>query len=434
MAEKVKQYIVYTLLALGVLPLFFIVNQPSSWTLEPDNYRQLATYLSAVLGYAGIYLLTWELILGTRSISGVLFKDLTSKLSLHSKLGKYGLLFIFLHPILIAYYYGEGFLYSFMPNLSDEFERHVTFGRFALFGLIIIWVTSAILRKKIAYRPWKYIHYISYPTLLFALLHVPEIGSSFSQQLIRIYWYIIVAVVLICLALRMRHIFGFSKREYKITGHRQLSEKIWIVDMMPVSKNLRVRTGQYVYLQPSLFSEEHPFSVLNHNDEDGSISIGYKVFGKFTEKLSTAKVGDNVLIDGPYGTFTNEINVNPNKPAVFIAGGIGVTPFAKHCLDKRGDRVLFYAVRTPQSPAFKNILEPVMGDKLVMVVEKDDSPATPNDERGFLDKEIITKYIDQSTPYEFYICGPEKMMKDIKRQLLQMNIPEKRIHLESFAY
>lgn len=434
MPEKVKQLIIYVLLLLGVFPIFFIVNQPSSWTTDPDNYRQLASYFSAVLGYVGVYLLTWELILGTRSISGLLFKDLTSKLSLHSKLGKYGLLLIFLHPLLITYYYGEGLLYSFIPNLSNNFERYVTFGRFALFGLLIIWITSAILRKKIAYRPWKYIHYVSYPTLLFALLHVPEIGSSFSQQLVRMYWYVIIIVVLICLALRMRHIFGFSKSEYKITVHRQLSEKIWIVDMVPISKNLRVKTGQYVYIQPSLFSEEHPFSVLNHDDKDGSISIGYKVFGKFTEKLSTAKVGDKILVDGPYGTFTNEINVNPDKPAVFIAGGIGVTPFVKHCLEKRGDRLLFYAVRTTKSPAFKNILQPVMGDKLVMVVEQDDSTATPNDERGFLDKEIISKYIDQSVPYEFYICGPERMMKDIKRQLLQMGISEKRVHLESFAY
>jgi predicted ferric reductase len=416
------------------VPLFFAVEMPVSWALNSENLRSIAMYFASVFGYIGVALLTTEFVLGTRAVSGLLFRDLSSKLSLHSKLGKYGLLLVFLHPALIVYSYGETLFYSFTLEFGSQFQRNVTFGRIAFIGLIIIWVTSAILKSKIAYRPWKYIHYISYPVLFLTLLHVPEIGSSFNEFYIRAFWYLIVGVVLISSALRLRHIFGFSKYPYEVVANKKISEKIWELDLKATKKNLKIRTGQYVYVQPDLFSEEHPYSVLNHNESDGSISIGYKIFGKFTEKMTKSKVGDTYLIDGPYGVFTEEINVKPDKPAVFIAGGIGVTPFVKHCLETDGDRVLFYAVRTSKSSAYKNILEPVLKNRLIMVVEKDESPAVQNEERGFLTQEIIEKYIDKSKPYEFYICGPDKMMKSTVEILRNIGVPKNRIHLENFNY
>lgn len=434
MNEKLKHNILLFVFVALSIPLFFGVQQPDSWSLSSENYRSLALYFSAVLGYFGIGILALEFFLGTRSVSGIFFRDLSSKLSLHSKLGKYGLLLVFLHPVLITYSYGESLFYSLTLQLGSEFQRHVTFGRLSMVGLALVWLTSAILKSKIAYRPWKYIHYISYPVLFLSLLHVPEIGSSFDEMYIRFYWYIIVSIVLVCTALRIRHLFGFSKYQYEVVGHKQVSDKIWVMDLKALKKKLKIKTGQYIYIQPDLISEEHPYSVLSHNESEGSLSIGYKVFGKFTEKLTKTKIGDTYLIDGPYGVFTEEINLEPEKPAVFIAGGIGVTPFVKHCLETEVDRLLFYAVRTYASPAFKNILEPVMKERLVMVVEKDDSPASLNDERGYLTKEIIEKYIDKSKQYEFYICGPEIMMKSTVNILKQLGIPKSRIHLENFNY
>lgn len=434
MQEKVKHNLLIIFSLALCLPLFVAVQQPESWALSTDNFRAIALYISAVAGYFGIVLLTLEFLLGTRAISGIFFTDLSSKLALHSKLGKYGLLLVFLHPALIMYSYGESLFYSFTLQFGSDFQRSVSFGRLAFWGLLIIWVTSALIKSKIAYRPWKYIHYMAYPVLFLSLLHVPEIGSSFNEMYIRILWYIVVSTVIVCAALRLRHLFGFSKFPYEVVGHKQISEKIWIMDLRAVKNKLKIKTGQYVYIQPNLLSEEHPYSVLSHDENKGTISIGYKVFGKFTEKLTSTKVGDNMLIDGPYGVFTDEININPGKPAVFIAGGIGITPFVKHCLETEGDRVLFYAVRTSNSPAFKNILEPVIKDRLVMVVEKDDSPAKDNDERGFLTEEIIKKYIDNSKPYEFYICGPEKMMKSVESIIKSMGVTKDRIHLENFNY
>jgi DMSO/TMAO reductase YedYZ heme-binding membrane subunit len=61
----------------------------------------------------------------------------------------------------------ENILWIFTPSFITETEFHITLGRFALVLTLIVWITSAIVRSKIKWRPWKYIHLLSYPILFF---------------------------------------------------------------------------------------------------------------------------------------------------------------------------------------------------------------------------------------------------------------------------
>lgn len=431
--EKIKYSLFVILFVALCIPLFFAVKHPESWSLASNNLPFIAKYVSSVLGYIGLALLTMELMLGTRAITGVMFSNLASKLSLHSKIGKYGVAFIFLHPALLAYFYADKF-YVFSIKFGSEFEQHVTYGRLAFFGLLIIWLTSAVIRSKIAYRPWKYIHYLSYPVLLASLLHVPEIGSSFGESYIRFFWYVIVALVLVSLTLRMRHIFGFDKHEYAITGHKEVSENIWVMEMRAAAKKMKIKAGQYIYIQPNLKSEEHPFSVLNYNNENGTLAIGYKVYGSFTKKLAKLKVGDKILLDGPYGVFTKEVSFKPDETAVFIAGGIGITPFVKHCLSREGDHYLFYAVRSHASAAFLEILKPVLGPRLILVYSDENSTPGPNEEKGYVSKDVLKKYLPNIERHSYYLCGPSPMMKAVTKELHGLGVSKSKIHSESFSF
>ena len=126
-SEQIRQKILYGLMLATSLPFIFIISHPVQWGLSGEAWLETARYVSSVLGYIGISLLVWQLILGTRSISGLYFDNLPAKLKLHSRLGKYGVLLIFLHPILILVQYGEKIPYVCIPSLSTEFEEHVTF-------------------------------------------------------------------------------------------------------------------------------------------------------------------------------------------------------------------------------------------------------------------------------------------------------------------
>ncbi len=434
--EKNKHVILFVLMMLTTIPFIFIVNTPSNWSLDTAGLKGIALYGASVAGYIGLSLMLWQFILGTRSVSGLFFKDLPWITRLHVQLGIWGTLLIFVHPLLIMYAYGEDLLYTFVPNLSPEFEKYATLGRFAIIALLMVWVTSAIIKGKIAYRPWKYIHYLVYLALPLSLLHARMIGSSFDDPIVQVYWYIFVLVFLIFIVLRLRFVFGYGKVTYEVISQKELAEDIYLIKLKTTEKSIHINMGQYVYLQPNLLSEDHPFTVLRFDAENDEFEVAYKVFGKFTKKLPEITAGNSMLVDGAYGIFTEELNKNPELPSVFIAGGIGITPFVSHVLDSASDadQVLFYANRTKDSGVFRSELKKKLGDKYIDVLSRDKSKASASDERGYISEVLINKYVDKPERYNYFICGPQGMMDASKTAIESLGVPKEQIHAEEFGF
>lgn len=84
-------------------------------------------------------------ILGAKSVMGLIFSDLAPVLSIHKWLGKYGVLAVFVHPLLVTFSFGESLLYSFIPHIGTLYERHVTLGRISFWLLLLTWFVSALL-------------------------------------------------------------------------------------------------------------------------------------------------------------------------------------------------------------------------------------------------------------------------------------------------
>lgn len=437
MSEKTKHIITCTLLILTSAPFALIVKHPSQWSLSSANTSSIALYVSSVFGYIGISLLVWMYTLGTRSITGLYFKDLGWTLKIHRWLGTYGVVFVLLHPFLTAYSYGESILtYWITPQLGTEFQQHVTLGRIGFIMLLLVWVTSALIRGKIAYRPWKYIHYVSYVVLPLSLLHTREIGSSVNRPWVQTYFYSFVVIYLVITALRARHVCGYGKVGFTITEHKELTPDVFMIKLTHPTKKIEIHTGQYVYIQRNLFSEEHPFSVVDFNNETGEVSIAYKVFGSFTKKLSAMSVGENVLVDGPYGVFTKEIELNNTTPAVFIAGGIGITPFVKHIMQRASGQNtwLFYANRTHESATFRGFLKGLLGVRYVDVFSRESGPSIPQEVHGYITSEALTSYLQDPQDYIYFMCGPSSLMESGREVLVQLGVPTHRIHTEEFSF
>ncbi|MBP9820970.1 ferric reductase-like transmembrane domain-containing protein [Candidatus Saccharibacteria bacterium] len=435
-SEKQKRYFLYFLIALSTIPFIFFVNLPETWALTSQNIKSLALYVSAVLGYVGVSLIMWEFILGTRSVTGLYFKDLPQLLKVHSWLGKYGTILIFLHPLLVTISYGESLLYSFTLNFSSTFNSAVSWGRLSFFALIIVWVTSALVRGKISFRPWKYIHYLAYLSIPFVLLHVPDTGSSFSNTFIQFYWYSVVILFIIFGALRLRHVFGYGKLKYKIVAQTQIKPDVFNLQLAPATKSITIKQGQYIYIQKSLLSEEHPFTVLDSNSKTGEILVAYKVFGSYTKKLSNLKASDYVNIDGPYGVFTSQLLIEPIKKTVFIAGGIGITPFVKYIIKQpiSADYWLFYANKHKNKAPFRDILKSCLQNKYIDIISQDKDAPISNEQRGHICKEHIAKYINNPAEYNYYICGASGMMDSAQRALKELKVPKKQIFIEDFSF
>lgn len=433
MSEAKKRQLLILCIVISLIPAALLMRLP-----DIVSAKNIALYLSAVTGYIGMTVLLWSYVLGVKSVMSIVFRDLAPVLDIHKWLGKWGTLAIFAHPLLVMFGYGETLFYTIVPELATRFGRHVTLGRIALMIVLLIWVTSAILRSRIKFRPWRYIHLLGYVALPFVFLHIPDVGSQFmGSYAVKIYYFILLLVFAVFALLRLRGLLAVDKAKYQIVAHKRLTNiypPVWLLQLRPQNEYLAPAKGQYVYLQDGLISEEHPFSVLDYDSKTGDITIAYSALGRFTSELSTRQVGARLLVGGPYGEFTRQIETE-RKPVVFIAGGIGIAPMVQHLFEKTTDEQwLFYANRTKNNAVFIPQLRQLLGNHLVTIFSRQKDGLDPSDEYGHLTAEIILRHLPNPQKYRYYLCGSPGMTMHTASILASIGVSADSIRCEPFTW
>jgi predicted ferric reductase len=232
---------------------------------------------------------------------------------------------------------------------------------------------------------------------------------------------------------------------YKITEIIKQNGDVWDLRFMSNNgrKILDYKPGQYCYLKiTSLGRESHPFSFTSSPLQKEYFSIGIKNAGDYTSKIGNIKVGDKAYIDGPYGTF-NHLDKN-GKELVFIAGGIGITPFLSmlHYIketDPSRKITLIWGVRSQNDMIFSSELEDlkkrVPNLSVVHILSEDDSWTK---DCGFIDREMLEKYGSCEDPQEqnknYFICGPKLMTNMVFSVLKDMKVSNSNIQSEQFNF
>ena len=161
----------------------------------------------------------------------------------------------------------------------------------------------------------------------------------------------------------------------------------------------------------------------------------------FHEQLGA---GDILDVQAPRGQFF--LDPEHQRPAVFLAGGIGVTPLlsmAKAVADTRSQReiLFFYGVNNRTEHAFRNEIAGLSEQHPSIRVVICYSSPRPDDvaeegrdyhHDGRITIELIKSYLD-STNYEVYLCGPPAMTESIVPQLAKWGVAKKDIHTEAFG-
>ena len=171
----------------------------------------------------------------------------------------------------------------------------------------------------------------------------------------------------------------------------------------------------------------------------------------YKKRLSTLEEGAKVKMRGPEGQFV--LHEDYSKPAIFLSGGIGVTPFRsmiKYATDKQlSTRIIMYdSNRDRRNILFKKEFDDCAGinknPKIIYSISEDEQheqsiSSSENDwkgEYGRINKAMILKYIDTNILNNsiFYICGPPGMLKAMQALLHEdLNIPKERIKIEEFT-
>ncbi len=157
--------------------------------------------------------------------------------------------------------------------------------------------------------------------------------------------------------------------------------------------------------------------------------------------LDSLKIGSLIEGDGPTGTFI--VEESEKGPHVFIAGGIGVTPFRsiiKYHIDRNlnSQLLLLYTCSTPEQITFRNELEEWANkysniDLVLTVSQPKKSKEKWNGLVGRLDEKLILAKTSKLTEPTFWIAGPPGMTKAMKINLQNLKINPKKIRTEEFT-
>ncbi len=204
----------------------------------------------------------------------------------------------------------------------------------------------------------------------------------------------------------------------------KVAQNVWQFYFEPMSK-FKFVPGQYLewtypHKNPDSRGTRRYFTISSAPEEK-HVTLTMRVAEKgssFKSALTNIKKGEELTTSSPQGDFV--LPKKESTPLVFIAGGIGVTPFrsmVKHMLFKNDQRdiVLLYSNRQEADIAFKKLFE-----KAKSVRVKTFYINTKKD--GYIDEQMIEEKVPDFQKRMFYISGPEPMVEAFKKMLLGMKV------------
>jgi predicted ferric reductase/mono/diheme cytochrome c family protein len=246
------------------------------------------------------------------------------------------------------------------------------------------------------------------------------------------------------------------RRPYTVTAVNRLDEFVTEIVMEPSQQPLQFAPGQFLFVnfrslalgeqfrpldvsvQRQVFSiragevsnQFHPFSITSAPHER-TLRITVKAVGDYTRALRGLEEGAEAIVEGPYGSFSHR--GLPGRGQLWLAGGIGVTPFLSMARSLRYANEpavdFYYCVERAEEAHFLDELRAIAarrGDFRVSVMARD--------EVGLLTAERLAREHGDLAEREILICGPPAMIESLRSQLLAYGVPGDRIHAEEFGF
>jgi ferredoxin-NADP reductase len=171
------------------------------------------------------------------------------------------------------------------------------------------------------------------------------------------------------------------------------------------------------------------------------IHLGVKFYpegSSFKRALAKITTATPVIAGQLSGDFT--LPEDTNKKLVFIAGGIGITPFRsmiKYSIDTNQPRqiILFYANKVLTEIAYGDVFEEArsIGVKTVYTLtDVENVPQSWQGKKGRITPEMIKEEVSDYQDRIFYLSGPHAMVTGFENTLKQMGIPNNRIKKDFF--
>jgi predicted ferric reductase/mono/diheme cytochrome c family protein len=353
---------------------------------------------------------------------------------IHRMCGIIGVTFIIVHPIFLITF---GKIQSYEILQSTSRLAAVSIG---VLTLSILCVTGGVAllhrRLNLKYETWKGIHKANYIVLPLGFMHSLIMGSDLANEPLRTFWLVLLVIYAAVLTYKLVNRIRVRSHPFKVAEVVQETRDTW--SLYFEGKDMDYKPGQFMsvrLIRDGKVSEPHPFTISS-SPTWGRLSITVKSVGDFTSTIGDTKTSDHAYVDAPYGVFS--FLKHDAQELLFIAGGIGITPFMSmlryiHDEQLKRDVVLMWANKTEQDIAFKDELEKMAEMSSLNVVHVLSRQPNWPGEKGRIDADKLKKYTSHLKEPQCFICGPPPMLAAMIRTLRELGIPKNRIHYEYYS-
>lgn len=183
------------------------------------------------------------------------------------------------------------------------------------------------------------------------------------------------------------------------------------------------------------------FSIASAPEEGMLLAATRMRDTAFKRVLGALPIGSQVKVEGPFGNLV--LHNNQSRAAVFLAGGIGITPFRSMLVHSTNEMLphrifLFYANRRPEDATFLDELQALKGKNqnftlIATMTEMEKSHRPWHGETGLISKGILSRHLKDAVSPIFYIAGPPRMVKGLHTMLTEIGIDDDDIRWEEFG-
>ena len=417
----------YAIIALVILNVVVWVVFPPVNGGEPNFIRR---YVGEVIGSNNIMLMAISLFLATRPKWAEKYFGGQDKMYMtHRHTGTAAFLLIFVHILTV-------------PITTTGWLLGNYLGVIAFAGIIsIVLITLApripFLNRLTGgdYEDWKKLK--RFIGIFFILAFIHSLTVDALDARIAITW-VMIWFIIGTVSYLYTEVFGglFKKYlPYRVEAIKHPNPSSTEVTMrakkQPIKKQ---RAGQFLFVRfpgDKALNESHPFTISSAPAED-VLRLTIKASGDFTRDLfAKLKEGADAIIEGAYGMFDYK---SGGPKQIWIAGGIGLTPFLSFVRDMDGnfqhDVDLYYTVRHPEEAIFVHELEAAAAQNPRLKVHIRYSAK----EGSLTIEDILKNTGGDLRGYDVYLCGPLPMMQAFEKKFLALGLPKSNIHYEEFNF
>lgn len=325
------------------------------------------------------------------------------------------------------------------PHLIDVKHLGTPLGSLALLGFLGLAALSLAPRLvpllATSSERRQVLHALNGVLFMVSLAHAVLVHPLLNHSAILLWYYLAISFAGLAAYLYHSVLARFIRTTYPyaVARVRALNATMIEVTLMPKRRHLAFEAGQFLYVRfegDRTLRQSHPFTVSSAPQEP-EIRLAIKASGEYSRHLCTVlKAGAAAEVEGSYGMFRYSTG---SRRQIWVAGGIGITPFLSWMRDFTGpvanDIDFYYVVHAQEDAVYLDELRTIARQQPRLRIHLWCSATA-----GALTASRIAGSSRGSESADIFLCGPSGMIGAFTSQFRQLGIPAARLHYEEFTF